>query len=139
MSLSWIAETPPRWDAEKQRIVGGAPEGSLKIETFADGDSIPGDWWRVEQDGKAVGYGWMDTTWNGAEILLAVSPDAEGAGVGSFILDQLDAATAEKRLNYMFNVVQATHPQREAVTRWLEARGFQGSDDGQLKRHVKRT
>ena len=138
MSLTWTAETPPRWDAEKQRIVGGAPEGSLKIESFADGDSIPGDWWRVERDGAIVGYGWMDTTWNGAEILLAVDPAVEGGGVGTFILDKLDAETAEKGLNYMFNVVQPGHPRREAVTRWLEARGFEGSDDGQLKRHVKR-
>jgi N-acetylglutamate synthase-like GNAT family acetyltransferase len=138
MSLTWTAEKPPRWDAGKQRIVGGAPEGALKIETFADGDSIPGDWWRVERDGATVGYGWMDTTWNGAEILLAVDPESEGAGVGSFILDRLDAETAEKGLNYMFNQVQATHPKRKAVTRWLEARGFRGSEDGQLKRHVKR-
>ena len=138
MSLSWIAEKPPRWDAEKQRIVGGVPEGSLKMETYAEGDSIPGDWWRVEREGTIIGYGWMDTTWNGAEILLAVDPEGQGGGVGSFILDQLDAETAEKGLNYMFNVVQPSHPQREAVTRWLEARGFQGSDDGLLKRHVKR-
>lgn len=139
MSLSWIAEKPPRWDADKQRIVGGAPAGSLEIDDYAEGDSIPGEWWRVEQDGKTVGYGWMDTTWNGAEILLAVDPDAQGGGIGGFILDKLDAETASKQLNYMFNEVQANHPRREAVTKWLEARGFEGTDDGQLKRHVKRS
>ena len=138
MSLTWTAEQPPRWDAEKQRIVGGVPEGSLKIEGFSEGDSVPGEWWRVERDGRTIGYGWMDTTWDGAEILLAVDPQAQGGGVGAFILDQLDAETSEKGLNYMFNVVQAAPPRREAVTAWLEAHGFEGSGDGQLKRHVKR-
>jgi hypothetical protein len=68
----------------------------------------------------------MDTTWNGAEILLAVDAGAEGAGIGAFIRDRLDAETAEMGLNDMFNEVQATHPKREAVTRRLEARGFEG-------------
>ena len=62
----------------------------------------------------------------------------KGGGVGGYILDQLDAETAAKQLNYMFNEVQPNHPQREAVTKWLEARGFEGTEDGQLKRHVKR-
>ena len=138
MSLKWTPESPPRWDADKARILGAAPEGALKMDSFGEGEPVPGEWWRVEDDGRVIGYGWMDTTWNGAEILLAVDPEAQGKGVGSFILDHLDRETAERGLNYMFNVVQPEHPRREAVTKWLQARGFEGSDDGQLKRHVKK-
>ena len=139
MALTWIAESPPRWDAGKERIVAAAPEGALKIARFSEGDPVPGEWWRVEDEGQLVGHGWMDTTWNGAEILLAVDGAARGRGVGSFILEQLGRETAAKGLNYMFNVVQPEHPQREQVTRWLEQRGFEGSDDGQLRRHVRRS
>jgi N-acetylglutamate synthase-like GNAT family acetyltransferase len=99
---------------------------------------VPGEWWRVEEDGRAVGYGWMDTTWNGGEILLAVHPEQQGRGLGGFILDHLEAEAATRGLNYIYNVVPDQHPRRADVTRWLASHGFQGGDDGQLRRQVPR-
>jgi len=140
MARTWIHESPPRWDASKAAIVGGAPRGSLPPEYTSAarsvGEAVPGEWWRVEEDGRVVGYGWMDVTWNGGEILLAVHPEHARHGVGAYILDRLEAEARHRGLNYLYNVVQDSHPDRARVTRWLESHGFKGGEDGQLRRQV---
>ena len=40
--LSWIREESPVWDADKVRVIGGAPAGAFVL-TFVDGESLPGD------------------------------------------------------------------------------------------------
>ena len=81
----------------------------------------------------------MDTTWGDAEILLAVAPGRQGKGVGSFILDHLDREASARGLNYMYNVVRTSHPDREGITAWLGKRGFARShDDNLLRRPVHR-
>ena len=138
MALSWIPENPPYWDRAKAAIVAAAPKGSLDVPDRPDGEIVPGEWWRVEADGRTVGYGWMDTNWGDAEILLAVDPQQRGAGVGTFILDRLEHEARARGLNYLYNVVRDTPPERSRVTRWLEDRGFVESEGGLLKRAVKR-
>ena len=103
------------------------------------GDLAPGEWFRVEDDGRTVGYGWMDCTWGDAEILLVVDPAHQRAGVGAFILDHLEKEAAARGLNYMVNEVRPAHPDRARITRWLESRAFTPSGDGLLKRRVRRT
>ena len=135
MALSWIHENPAMWDAGKEAIVGGAPRGVFQISHRA-GEVVPDEWWRVEEDGKTVGYGWMDVTWGDAEILLAVSPNSRDRGIGAFILDRLEDEARGRGLNYLYNVVRPTHPDREGITRWLETRGFRRSEEGLLRRKV---
>ena len=138
MSFRWMQENPAYWDSGKQAIVGAAPAGIFEPPAYEPGDLVAGEWWRVEENGDVVGYGWMDTNWGGdAEVLLSVAPGRSGHGVGSFILDQLEREAAARGLNYLYNVVRPTHPGREAVTRWLERRGFVAADDGQLRRRVR--
>ena len=136
MPLVWIAEDTPRWDAEKARIVAGAPRGAFDLGAMRDGELAPGEWFRVEDAGRVVGYGWMDCTWGDAEILLAVDPAATSRGVGTFILDRLEEEAASRGLNYLYNAVRPAHPERETVTEWLVARKFAPSGDGLLKRRV---
>lgn len=136
MPFEWIRENPALWDAGKARIVGGAPEGIFELPPRAEGELVAGEWWRVEEDGRAVGYGWMDTVWGDAEILLAVDPAARGRGVGSFVLERLEAEAAARGLNYLYNVVRPTHPDHDAVVAWLEARGFERRRDGRLVKRV---
>jgi N-acetylglutamate synthase-like GNAT family acetyltransferase len=137
MSLNWIHESPAKWDDNKAAIVGGAPAGIFEVGGRRAGDLIPGDWWRVERDGKVVGYGWMDTTFGGdAEVLLAVHPDAQGSGVGTFILQKLEEEAAAHGLNYLYNVVSSSHPNASGLTRWLEHRRFKASHEGRLMRKV---
>ncbi len=138
MNLRWIPESPPYWDEGKSRIVGGAPEGALQVPAHREGDLLAGEWFRVEADGEPVGYGWMDCTWGDAEILLAVVPDRQGSGVGTFILDRLESEGRERGVNYLYNRVRPTHPRRAAIERWLEARGFERSADERLMRRVGR-
>jgi N-acetylglutamate synthase-like GNAT family acetyltransferase len=130
--LTWIRESPPVWDPPKRRIVGGAPSGVFSLGPFRDGQVVPGDWWRVERDGQVVGYGWMDHSWGDAEILLAVEPDGQDSGVGTYILDRLEDEAGERGINYLYNVVPDRHPDREALERWLLRRGFVASQEGGL-------
>ncbi len=136
MALSWIRESPPLWDEGKRRIVGGAPPGIFdrRYGELAEGELPPGDWWRVEDGGTTVGYGWLDVVWGDAEILLATASDARGRGVGTFILEQLDREAKQRGLNYLYNVVRPNHPDRARVSEWLQKRGFRPSEDGSLTR-----
>lgn len=138
MALSFTHEDNPRWDEAKERILGGAPDGALDLTRLRQGSLAPGEWFRVEDDGVVVGYGWMDCTWGDAEILLAVDPARRGERIGAFVLERLAEEAASRGLNYLYNAVRPTHPEREGVTRWLESRGFAPSGDGLLKRRVHR-
>jgi GNAT superfamily N-acetyltransferase len=137
MAMTWVREDTPVWDEGKQAIVGGVPKGALEIPKLALGELAPGEWFRVEKDGTTVGYGWMDCTWGDAEITLAVDPRHRGEGVGEFIVAHLAQEAASHGVNYLYNTVRRTHPERERVTRWLENLGFKPSGDGLLKRRVR--
>lgn len=137
-SLSWVREERPTWDDARMRVVGRTPAGVFDLPQTAPGQVVPGEWWRVEDEGRVVGYGWMDQVWGEGEILLAVDPDARGHGVGSFILDRLEAEAASRGLRYVYNSVRPTHPQRQQVSAWLRARGFSHADHGdRLQRQVR--
>ena len=139
MALRWVREERPAWDDDKQRVIGGAPPGALDLAP-ASASGLPGDWWAVTDDGgTVVGYGWLDSTWGGdAEILLAVAPEAQGSGVGSFVLEHLEAEASRRGMNYVYNTVRATHPDRDRVHDWLAGRGYRGSDsDTALRKRVE--
>ncbi len=136
MGFAWTRENPPHWDEHKAEIVGGAPRGIFDLPHYKQGDVLPGEWWRVEDDSGVVGYGWMDTVWGDAEILLAVTPDRQKQGVGSFILDHLEEEARARGLNHLYNSVRPSHPERARITRWLESRHFKPSGDGVVLRRV---
>jgi GNAT superfamily N-acetyltransferase len=138
MPLTWRHESPALWDAGKERIIGGAPPGVFSLGPFKPGDVVPGDWWRVDEEARVVGYGWMDQSWGDAEILLAVDPAARHTGVGTFILDRLEDEAARQGVNYLYNVVPPAHPDKAGLTHWLLRRGFVASHEGGLlKRAVQ--
>jgi len=137
MGLQWIHETAPIWDESKSTVLAGAPDGIFKTDSYRPGSLIPGDWWRVEDDGKVVGYGWMDCTWGEAEILLVVDPGSQERGVGTFIMDHLESEARERGVNYMYNVVPAAHPDGERVTAWLRKRRFEAAESDRLRRLVR--
>ena len=136
--LSWVREESPVWDADKRRVIGGAPDGAFVLP-FQDGDSLPGEWWSARAggpDGDVVGYGRLDIGWGGdAEILLAVDPAQQSGGVGSFVLASLEAEAVDRGLNYVYNTIRE-HEQRDLVHDWLVVRGFRGTVDGDLRKRV---
>ena len=138
MSFSWVHEENASWNDDKARVILTAPPGAFdrRFKELLKGASLSGDWWRVVENGKTVGFGWMDVVWGEAEILLATDPEAQGRGIGSFILEHLAAEARARGLNYVYNVVRPTHPDRDRVAAWLEARGFKASEDGSLLRAV---
>jgi N-acetylglutamate synthase-like GNAT family acetyltransferase len=139
MSLGWERESGAKWDADKRRIVGGAPPGVFaNLRDLPEGAVLPGDWWRVVDGGRVVAYAWMDVTWGDAEVLVAVEPTCQRSGVGTFAFDRLDREAADRGLRYLYNVVPATHPEPGKLTSWLERRGFLPAGEGALRRAVRR-
>lgn len=136
MSLEWIREHPAVWDADKTRIVGGAPAGIFDFDGVEAGAPLAGEWWRVDDGGATAAYAWMDTVWGDAEMLLAVDPAHQGSGVGTFVLDRLEEEAGRRGLNYLYNVVRPRHPDKAGITAWLEARSFELTFDGILRRKV---
>ena len=134
MARRWIHESPARWDEGKEAVLGGAPAGALDLAALRGPGILPGDWWRVEEDGRDVAYGFMDAVWGDAEILVAVSPEDQGRGLGGFVLERLEDEARSRGLRYLYNVVPPTHPQGEEVARWLQARGFKPSEEGGVLR-----
>ncbi len=140
--LRWSREARPVWDAAKARIVGGAPAGSLAVDHAAeraDGADLPGDWFvATDRSETVVGVGWLDVTWGGdAEVTLAVDPAHQGAGVGSFVMEHLEAEALARGVNYVYNTVPDGHPDREAVHDWLLVRGYEGNEsDAALRKRV---
>jgi len=139
MSLTWSRESPALWDADKRRIVGGAPSGVFAFGGLADHDVVPGDWWRVEDAGRTVGFGWMDLSWGDAEILLAVDPGGRAHGIGTYILDRLEDEAARQGINYLYNVVPDAHPDKEGLKLWLLRRSFVASHEGGLLKRAVHT
>jgi N-acetylglutamate synthase-like GNAT family acetyltransferase len=135
-ALTWVYESDPRWDADRQRVFATVPEGVFRTVTRQPGERLSSDWWRVERGSRVVGYGWLDDVWGDAEILLAVEEEARGSGVGAFALGRLEEAAAARGLNYVVNVVRDTHPEREAVTAWFGQHGFAATEDGRLRKQV---
>jgi len=134
MTRRWIHEAPARWDAGKEAVLGGAPAGALDVEALRGAGILPGDWWRVEEDGRTVAYGFMDAVWGDAEILVAAGPGAQGQGVGAYVLERLEEEARARGLRYLYNVVPPTHPRGAEVTRWLTSRGFKSSEEGGVLR-----
>ena len=136
--LSWVREDAPVWDADKRRIIGGAPEGTFVLP-FSDGDPLPGEWWSARDGSTVVGYARLDIGWGGdAEILLAVDPERQEQGIGSFLLASLEEEAGSRGINYVYNTIRE-HEGRELVHDWLVVRGFRGPLDGDLRKRVGAT
>mgnify|MGYP001583157265 FL=1 len=138
MAMRWIHEVTPTWDDDKARIVGDAPAGIFdgRLGEMSRGALVAAEWWRVEDEGRTVGFGSLDVVWGDAEILLATAPDARERGVGTFIIEHLVVEARARGLRYVYNLVQPNHPEAERVTTWLRERGFEEARDGRLRRGV---
>jgi GNAT superfamily N-acetyltransferase len=133
MSLQWIHETAPVWDETKRRLLESAP-WVFDPANYEEGNLLPGDWWRVEDGGKVVGYGWMDCTWGEAEVLLAVGSETRRRGIGTYILDRLEEEARRRGVNYIYNVVPSEHPEPDRLAAWLRGRRFADAERNRLIR-----
>ena len=131
--LSWLHEPHPLWDNDKERIIGSVPQGLLDVDG-RPGEAVTGEWWRAEDPDGVVGYGWMDSAWGDAEILLVVEPHRQSHGVGSFILDHLESEAASRGVNYVYNRVRGDHAHRARVREWLLGRGYIVDSTGDVLR-----
>lgn len=136
MSFRWRREAAPSWAGDLKRIVGGQPAGVFDVEGYVDGQPMIGEWWSVSgDDGAVLGYGWLDATWGGdAEVSVAVDPNAQQQGVGSFIMSGLEREAAARGFNYVYNSIRPSHPNGSDLYDWLAVRGYTGSESGGLLR-----
>jgi GNAT superfamily N-acetyltransferase len=130
MKLEWVHEPHAVWDSTKARIIGSAPRGVLKFDGFAAGDLLPGEWWRVQDGDRTVGYGWVEFNWSDGEVLLAVDPERQHEGVGGFILARLGDEARARGVNHLYNVIPVQHPQPAWLAAWLEKHGYKPQGDG---------
>ena len=138
MTLHWTKEDAPVWDAGKRAVFGRDELAATGLVPPADGTPVADEWWRVtDEAGAVVGYGWLDSEWGDAQITFLVAAGHRGAGIGEFIVGQLEAEAARRGVNYIYNVVPATHPDPAWITRWLTAQGFAASESGDLRRQVR--
>jgi benzoate-CoA ligase family protein len=138
MMPQWTREDAPRWDEHKQAAFGDAELAATGLTRSPAGAPVADEWWRVTgADGGVVGYGWLDTEWGDARISLLVLPGERGHDYGSFILDQLEAEAGRRGLNYIYNVIPASHPDRDWMAAWLTRHGFAQSAHGDLRRKLQ--
>jgi GNAT superfamily N-acetyltransferase len=137
VTLHWNKEDAPRWDADKQRLFGDGELAAVGVDRPNDDVPLADEWWRVTDDaGTVLGYGWLDSEWGDAQITFLVGAAHRGAGVGEFILDRLEQEAGKRGLNYIYNVVPATHPDPAWMTHWLTLHGFVAGT-GDLRRRVR--
>lgn len=134
---TWTAEPTPVWDEPKADAFSPAGPTVHGLGSPSPGDALGDAWWRVESaDGEVAAYGRLDDTWGDAEVLVAVVPAFRTRGVGSWAMDKLADEAAARSLNYVYNVVPESHPDREGVRAWLATQGFDARDTGELRRRV---
>src|SRR3954454_12029208 len=97
--LRWVHDEDPRWDDDRRRVFASVPEGVFGTVARQPGEPLSSDWWRVERDGRVVGYGWLDDVWGDAEILLAVDEGERRAGVGSVVMAPPERGAAARGWN----------------------------------------
>ena len=136
MALTWTKENSPRWDADKQRVLGPAELAAAGLAAPSPGEPVANEWWRVTDGDEVAGYGWLDSEWGDARITFVVAPGRRGRGVGAFILEHLEDEAAARGLNYIYNVVPETHPDGAWIRNWLSTHGFHEASRGQLRRQV---
>jgi GNAT superfamily N-acetyltransferase len=138
MTLHWVKEEPPRWDAHKREVFGAESPRVFGLGSPRDGDLLADEWWRVEDGGDTVGYGRLDSLWGDAEILVAVAPERRGSGIAKFVVEKLEGEASQRGLNYLYNTVSENHPNRDGVTAWLHRQGFADPGTGDLRKRVPR-
>ena len=135
--MDWVKEDVPRWDSDKQRLFDDTALLSVGMDRPGAGTPLADEWWHVVDDeGAIVGYGWLDSEWGDAQITFFVDPSRRGEGIGSFVLDHLEDESHKRGLNYIYNVVPDSHPDRAWMTGWLQRHGLRESTHGDLRRQV---
>jgi GNAT superfamily N-acetyltransferase len=136
-TMKWLKEDVPRWDDDKQRLFDDTALLSVGMDRPHAGAALADEWWHVLDDGGAVvGYGWLDSEWGDAQITFFVDPSRRGQGIGSFVLGHLEDESRKRGLNYIYNVVPDSHPDRAWMTAWLQRHGLRESTHGDLRRRV---
>jgi GNAT superfamily N-acetyltransferase len=135
---NWVREDAPHWDGAKQKLFGDDDLAAVGLARPAPEAAVADEWWRVTGDrGAVLGYGWLDSEWGDAEIAFLVGAEHRGAGVGEFIVGRLEQEAAKRGLNYIYNTVPTSHPDRAWMTQWLVRHGFRDSGSGDLRRRVR--
>lgn len=124
MSLTWIRESIPTWDADKARVLCASPQ--VLDPTWIGARLLPGAWWRIELEGEVVAYAWLDAVWGDGRAGVVVDPLHRGQGIGRELLEGVCAEATRAGLAY----VSLGAPDADGLVAWLATRGFKPDGKG---------
>ncbi len=137
-SYVWLKEDAPAWDTQKDHLFGAAEIAAVGIDRPQPDESIADEWWRVvDASAAVVAYGWLDSEWGDARISFVVAAGHRGQGIGEFVIDHLEDEAFARGLNYIYNVIPASHPNPSWIRHWLIVRGFSVDPEGNLRRRSR--
>ncbi|WP_158231574.1 GNAT family N-acetyltransferase [Sporosarcina sp. P18a] len=114
------------WDTEKENIFAEIAEGTFEdLSNLELGTPLYQEWWKlIDENGRILGYGWVSYRNDDFEISLVVDTKHQGVGLGSFIMDKLEAIAVEKGFNEIVAIVKNTNPNSEVMIKWLFKKGY---------------
>lgn len=119
----WIKEEEPVWDSDKEDIIDCAPQGSFNMGPKSNG-TISGDWWKLVENKRVIGYGWISMISGDAELLIAVRKSEQHKGYGNIILENLEMEASKLKHNKVVAIIQSENINAVNIIYWLDRKGF---------------
>ncbi|GAA0337262.1 hypothetical protein GCM10008967_29430 [Bacillus carboniphilus] len=103
-----IKEEHSIWDTEKEIIFAEVADGTFdNLNNLELGLQLNQEWWKlIDENEKVLGFGWVNYENDDFEISLVVDTNHQGEGLGSFIIEKLEAIALEKGFNKIVAIVK---------------------------------
>jgi GNAT superfamily N-acetyltransferase len=83
------------------------------------------EWWKlINNDERALGFGWVNYENDEFEISLVVDSNYQGLGLGSFIMENLETLALEKGFFETVARVKESNPNSEEMIVWLYKKNY---------------
>jgi GNAT superfamily N-acetyltransferase len=124
--MELIKEEHSIWNTEKEAIFAMVAEGTFdNLNNLELGTQLKQDWWKLIGDNERVlGFGWVSYKNDDFEISLVVDTNHQGEGLGSSIIEQLEAIALEKGFDETVAVVKKTNPNSKDMIDWLYKKNY---------------
>jgi GNAT superfamily N-acetyltransferase len=124
--MDLIKEEHSVWDTEKEIIFAEVSDGTFdNLNNLELGSQLNQEWWKLIDDNERVlGFGWINYENGDFEISLVVDTNHQGEGLGSFIIEKLEAIALEKGFNEVVAIVKKTNPNSEEMIDWLYKKSY---------------
>ena len=137
--LHLIKEDNPIWNLEKNRIFTSIDQGTFEynLKELGLGIALEHEWWKLVENKKVLGFGWINYTNDDFEISFVVYDDYTGKGLGSFIINELEKLGESKGYRKILAIVKETNPNSEKIIEYLYRKGYSFYIDGIDQKNIK--